>query len=67
MKATVHTEFKTLLPGDKVNTTIKVGAELEGDLAQVAVDNGFATPEGAQRAPQRQDTRRPKRTEGEGV
>lgn len=43
MRAKVITEFKTLPPGEKKNRTFRKGDEVEGEVAQTAVDNGFAT------------------------
>jgi hypothetical protein len=41
MKAFVHTEFRTLRPGDSKNSTIEAGEVVEGGLAKAAIDNGF--------------------------
>jgi hypothetical protein len=42
MKARVHSEFKTLRPGEKKNSVVEVGEIVEGALAMTAVANGFA-------------------------
>lgn len=42
MRAEVHTEFLALPPGERRNKRFSPGDIVEGEIARVAIDNGFA-------------------------